>query len=68
MKIVTIVAARPRFIKAAVVSREIRKKHDEILVHTGQHYDENMSEIFFREMNIPKSDYNLGIAGEIMGR
>jgi len=68
MKVVTVVGARPQFIKAAVVSRELKKKHNEILVHTGQHYDENMSEIFFREMEIPKPDYNLGIAGGSHGK
>ena len=68
MKIATVVGARPQFIKAAVVSRELRKKHEEILIHTGQHFDENMSDIFFREMNIPKPDYNLGIAGGTHGQ
>ncbi|MCR5061632.1 MAG: UDP-N-acetylglucosamine 2-epimerase (non-hydrolyzing) [Saccharofermentans sp.] len=63
MKIVTVVGARPQFIKAAAGSREIRKEHQEILVHTGQHFDDNMSDIFFREMGIPKPDYNLGISG-----
>ncbi len=67
MKIVTVVGARPQFIKAAVVSRELRKKHTEILVHTGQHYDYNMSEIFFEELDIPKPDYNLGISGGTHG-
>ena len=63
MKIVTIVGARPQFIKAAVVSREISKYSNiqEIIVHTGQHFDLNMSEIFFEEMNIPKPYYNLQI-------
>ena len=63
MKIVTIVGARPQFIKAAAGSRELRKKNQEILIHTGQHFDENMSEVFFREMGIPAPDYNLGISG-----
>ena len=63
MKIVSVVGARPQFIKAAVVSREIRSTAGmhEVLVHTGQHYDENMSEIFFRELEIPEADYSLGV-------
>lgn len=63
MRIVTIVGARPQFIKAAAGSRVIGKSHDEILVHTGQHFDTNMSEVFFSEMNIPEPKYNLGISG-----
>lgn len=63
MRVLTVVGARPQFIKAAVVSHELRKKHTEILVHTGQHFDYNMSEQFFEELNIPKPDYNLGISG-----
>ncbi|HID37391.1 MAG TPA: UDP-N-acetylglucosamine 2-epimerase (non-hydrolyzing), partial [Ghiorsea sp.] len=56
MKIVTILGARPQFIKAGSVSREIAKYDgvDEVIIHTGQHYDANMSDIFFSEMQIPK--------------
>lgn len=63
MRIVTIAGARPQFVKAAAVSHELRKKHTEVLVHTGQHFDYNMSEQFFEELDIPKPDYNLGISG-----
>jgi len=65
MKIITIIGARPQFIKAAALSREIAK-HDnikEIIVHTGQHYDSNMSDIFFEQMSIPKPHFNLDING-----
>ncbi len=63
MKIVTIIGARPQFIKAASLSREILKQEgiEEIIVHTGQHFDANMSEVFFTEMQIPKPHYNLAI-------
>lgn len=61
MKIATVIGARPQFIKAAAVSRVLRTQHQEILIHTGQHYDANMSEIFFEELHIPRPDYNLGI-------
>src|SRR5450830_1242189 len=67
MKIVTIVGARPQFIKAAAISRVIRDdyadKIQEVLVHTGQHYDDNMSKVFFEELDIPKPKYNLEISG-----
>ena len=71
MKIMTIVGARPQFIKAAVVSRAIEDNNrssvnrqiDEVLVHTGQHYDDNMSEVFFRQMHIPIPSYHLSIGG-----
>jgi len=69
MKIVTILGARPQFIKAGSVSREIakHKEIEEVIVHTGQHYDANMSDIFFDEMKIPKPDYFLGIGGKSHG-
>jgi UDP-GlcNAc3NAcA epimerase len=61
-KIVTILGARPQFIKAAAVSRAIRQSSlQEIIVHTGQHFDNNMSDVFFKEMEIPLPDYNLNI-------
>lgn len=69
MKILTILGARPQFIKAGSVSREIAKYEEieEIIVHTGQHYDANMSDIFFDEMQIPKPNYFLGIGGKSHG-
>ncbi|SHO81447.1 UDP-2,3-diacetamido-2,3-dideoxy-D-glucuronic acid 2-epimerase [hydrothermal vent metagenome] len=69
MKIVTILGARPQFIKAGSVSREIAKQKEieEVIVHTGQHYDTNMSDIFFDEMQIPKPNYFLGVGGKSHG-
>src|SRR5207248_2238688 len=61
MKVVTVLGARPQFIKAAPVSRELRKRHQEILVHTGQHYDHEMSGIFFDGLELPKPDVNLEV-------
>ena len=65
MKVLTIIGARPQFIKAAAVSRIIQaqQQFEEILVHTGQHFDANMSAVFFEELNIPEPKYNLGIYG-----
>ena len=69
MKIVSIIGARPQFIKAAAVTRALNSiaTIDHVLVHTGQHYDENMSEIFFEELDIPRPDYHLGIGSGTHG-
>ena len=67
-KICTVVGARPQFIKLAVVSRVLRNEFQEVLIHTGQHYDYNMSDVFFEEMDIPHPDYNLGISGGTHGQ
>lgn len=72
MKIITVVGARPQFIKAASGSRVFKNYFEEVLIHTGQHYDENMSDVFFKEMNIPVPKYNLEISqkkthGEMTG-
>ena len=65
MKIATIVGARPQFIKAAVVSKAILETNviDEFIIHTGQHYDQKMSDVFFDELNIPRPKYNLYVPG-----
>jgi len=68
MRFVTIVGARPQFIKAASLSVELRRRHEEFLVHTGQHYDENMSAVFFRELDIPAPDRHLGVGSGSHGR
>jgi len=67
-KIVTIIGARPQFIKHPLISKEIRKFAKEIVVHTGQHYDYNMDKIFFEELGIPKPDYHLGVGSDTHGR
>src|SRR5436189_6222516 len=69
MKIITVVGARPQFVKAAVVSRALQQHGgmQELIVHTGQHYDNNMSDIFFEEMQIPQPVYNLEIKEPLHG-
>lgn len=71
-KIVTIIGARPQIIKSAAISRVVEKefpnKLEEIVVHTGQHYDENMSKVFFDELGIPKPQYNLGVGSGSQGK
>jgi UDP-N-acetylglucosamine 2-epimerase len=67
MKIVTIVGARPQFIKAAAVSRALRPRHREVLVHTGQHYDYSMSGVFFEGLELPAPDVNLGVGSGLHG-
>jgi UDP-GlcNAc3NAcA epimerase len=65
MKVITVIGARPQFVKAAVVSKALLNYSsiEEILVHTGQHFDKNMSDVFFEEMEIPKPHYNLNLNG-----
>jgi UDP-GlcNAc3NAcA epimerase len=67
MKVLSVVGARPQFIKASVVSRALRARHDETLVHTGQHYDDYMSGRFFRELGIPEPDVHLGVGSGTHG-
>ena len=69
MKILTIIGARPQFIKASVVSRAIKNsnKLEEVILHTGQHFDENMSNVFFNQLEIPRPKYSLSINGGTHG-
>jgi len=68
MKIASIVGARPQFIKAAPLDKELRKHHQHLLIHTGQHYDYLMSEVFFQELGIPQPHYNLEVGSAPHGR
>jgi UDP-N-acetylglucosamine 2-epimerase len=68
MRIASIVGARPQFIKAAPLDRELRKVHEHILIHTGQHYDYLMSAVFFEELGIPEPDHNLGVGSASHGK
>jgi UDP-N-acetylglucosamine 2-epimerase (non-hydrolysing)/UDP-GlcNAc3NAcA epimerase len=61
MRITSVIGNRPQFIKAAAVSRRLRERHDETLVHTGQHYDDEMSKVFFEELGVPAPDVELGV-------
>jgi len=70
MKILTVVGARPQFIKACMLSKvfESEPRVKEVMVHTGQHYDDNMSAVFFEQLKLPKPDYNLGVGSDAHGR
>jgi UDP-N-acetylglucosamine 2-epimerase (non-hydrolysing)/UDP-GlcNAc3NAcA epimerase len=61
LKVVTVIGNRPQFVKAAAVSRPLRARHDEVIVHTGQHYDDELSTIFIEELGVPRPDYELGL-------
>ncbi|MGE4426538.1 MAG: UDP-N-acetyl glucosamine 2-epimerase, partial [Solirubrobacteraceae bacterium] len=63
MRILTVVGNRPQFVKAAAVSRPLRERHDEVLVHTGQHHDDALSAVFFRELDLPAPDHELALGG-----
>ena len=67
MKVLSVVGARPQFVKAAAVSPVLREEHEEVLVHTGQHYDEALSDVFFEELGIPRPDHNLGVGSGAHG-
>jgi UDP-N-acetylglucosamine 2-epimerase (non-hydrolysing) len=68
MKIASIIGVRPQFVKASVVSKELRKHHEEILIHTGQHYDYQMNKIFFDQLQLPEPEYHLNIGSGSHGK
>jgi UDP-N-acetylglucosamine 2-epimerase len=72
MRVVTLIGNRPQFVKAAAVSRALRERHQEVLVHSGQHYDDELSDVFFRELGVPAPDHELQVGsapdGEQIGR
>ena len=68
MKVLSVVGARPEFVQSAPVSRALRAHHQEVLVHTGQHYDYRMSQAFFDELGIATPDYNLGVGSGSHGK
>jgi UDP-N-acetylglucosamine 2-epimerase len=68
VKVLSIVGARPEFVQAAPISRELRREHQEVLVHTGQHYDDMMSGVFFQELGLPQPDHNLCVGSQSHGR
>jgi UDP-GlcNAc3NAcA epimerase len=68
MRVATIIGARPQFVKAAALSATLRAVHEELLIHTGQHYDDNMSGVFFRELELPPVDRHLGVSGASHGQ
>jgi UDP-GlcNAc3NAcA epimerase len=66
--VLTVVGARPQFVKASVVSRQLRARGEEVLVHTGQHYDAELSDVFFEQLDLPRPDHNLGVGSAPHGR
>jgi UDP-N-acetylglucosamine 2-epimerase (non-hydrolysing)/UDP-GlcNAc3NAcA epimerase len=63
VRVLTVIGNRPQFVKAAAVSRLLRRGAEEVLVHTGQHYDDSLSRVFFEELDVPRPDHELGVGG-----